>query len=146
MKLTKTLVFAAVTAVFSAGAHAQSSVTLYGSLDAGFAYINKVGGGALLAQTSGVLSNNYWGLRGVEDLGGGNRAIFKVESGFNVGNGRLGEWLSAGAGQGLFQSFRQRPLVHGNQASRANGTMLNGRVRSSLNSSASSMARSSSAS
>ncbi len=102
MKLTKTLVFAAVTAVFSAGAHAQSSVTLYGSLDAGFAYINKVGGGALLAQTSGVLSNNYWGLRGVEDLGGGNRAIFKVESGFNVGNGRLGEWLSAGAGQGLF--------------------------------------------
>lgn len=102
MKLTKTLVVAAVTAAFSAGAHAQSSVTLYGSLDAGIAYINKVGGGPLWAQTSGVLSNNYWGLRGVEDLGGGNRAIFKLESGVNIGNGRLGEWLGAGSGQGLF--------------------------------------------
>jgi len=102
MKLTKTLIVAAVTATFGTGAHAQSSVTLYGSLDAGIAYINKVGGSPLWAQTSGVLSYNYWGLRGTEDLGAGNSAIFRLESGFNVGNGKLGEWLSAGAGQALF--------------------------------------------
>jgi len=101
MKFKKTLAAAAVASMFSAGAYAQSSVTLYGSLDAGIGYVNKVGGQSLWVQTSGALSDTYFGLRGVEDLGGGNRAIFKLESGFNIGNGQFGGWLNTGS-QGLF--------------------------------------------
>jgi len=100
MKFNKTVAAAAVAGLFSAGAFAQSSVTLYGSLDAGIGYVNKVGGESLWAQTSGALSDTYFGLRGSEDLGGGNRAIFKLESGFNIGNGQFGGWLSGD--QGLF--------------------------------------------
>lgn len=102
MKLTKTLAAAAVAGMFSAGAYAQSSVTLYGSLDAGIGYVNKVGGSSLWAQTSGALSDTYFGLRGSEDLGGGNRAIFKLESGFNIGNGQFGGWLNNNVSQGMF--------------------------------------------
>jgi predicted porin len=100
MKFNKTVAAAAVASLFSAGAFAQSSVTLYGSLDAGIGYVNKIGGESLWAQTSGALSNTYFGLRGSEDLGGGNRAIFKLESGFNIGSGQFGGWLSGN--QGLF--------------------------------------------
>lgn len=100
MKFNKTLTTAAVAGLFSAGAFAQSNVTLYGSLDAGIGYVNKVGGESLWAQTSGALSDTYFGLRGSEDLGGGNRAIFKLESGFSIGNGQFGGWLSSD--QGLF--------------------------------------------
>lgn len=32
-------------------------------------------------------SISYWGLRGTEDLGGGNRALFQLESGIQVNNG-----------------------------------------------------------
>lgn len=71
----------------ASAAHAQSSVTLYGSLDAGIVYVNNVGGSHLWAQTSSALSPTYWGLRGVEDLGGGLKGIFNLESGFNVNNG-----------------------------------------------------------
>lgn len=102
MKFTKTLAAAAVAGVFSAGAYAQSSVTLYGSLDAGIGYVNKVVGQPLWLQTSGALSNSYFGLRGSEDLGGGNRAIFKLESGFNIGNGQFGQWLNTSSNQGMF--------------------------------------------
>ncbi|QGZ64398.1 porin [Paraburkholderia acidisoli] len=85
--MNKNLILAAVLGVFAAGAHAQSSVTLYGSLDAGLVYANNAGGHSLWAQGSGALSNDYFGLRGSEDLGGGTRAIFTLESGFNLNNG-----------------------------------------------------------
>ena len=105
MKFQKTLAAAAVTGLFSAAAFAQSSVTLYGSLDAGIGYVNKVGGQALWAQTSGALSNTYFGLRGSEDLGGGNRAIFKLESGFTLGSGKFGGWLNDSDGMFNRQAY-----------------------------------------
>jgi len=101
MTFKKTLAAAAVASLCSAAAYAQSSVTLYGTLDAGIGYVNKVGGESLWAQTSGALSDTYFGLRGVEDLGGGNRAIFKLESGFSLANGQFGGWLNTG-NNGLF--------------------------------------------
>ncbi|SPB17710.1 porin protein [Caballeronia novacaledonica] len=76
-------------------AHAQSSVTLYGIIDAGIMYTNNVakGGtqGSLWQATSGNINGSRWGLRGSEDLGGGLKAIFVLENGFNVQNGRLGQ-------------------------------------------------------
>ncbi|MEM5420926.1 MULTISPECIES: porin [Paraburkholderia] len=85
--MKKALIAAGVLSAFAISAHAQSSVTLYGSLDAGIVYANNVGGHSLWAQGSGALSNNYFGFRGAEDLGGGLKAIFTLESGFNLNNG-----------------------------------------------------------
>lgn len=83
---------AAVAALAAGGAYAQSSVTLYGVVDAGLTYANKVpngngGGSSRFGLDSGGLSGSRWGLRGVEDLGGGLKGIFNLESGFNVDTG-----------------------------------------------------------
>jgi len=87
VNLNKALLAAAALGAFSAAAHAQSSVTLYGSLDAGIAYVNNAGGHSAWLQSSSLLSNTYFGLKGAEDLGGGLKAIFKLESGFDLNNG-----------------------------------------------------------
>ncbi|SDC58880.1 porin [Paraburkholderia lycopersici] len=71
-------------------AHAQSSVTLYGILDAGVTYVNNSGGAHLAEFSDGVSYGNRWGLKGVEDLGGGLSAVFVLESGFHLGTGQLG--------------------------------------------------------
>jgi predicted porin len=76
-------------ALMSAGivAHAQSSVTIYGRLDAGIQYRTGVPGGNVWQMESGDWGESELGLRGVEDLGGGTKAIFKLEMGLNMTNG-----------------------------------------------------------
>lgn len=71
-------------------AHAQSSVTLYGIIDAGFTYTSNQGGKTGWQAVSGNESGSRWGLLGAEDLGGGTKAIFRLENGFNVETGALG--------------------------------------------------------
>jgi predicted porin len=70
-----------------AASWAQSSVQLYGELDAGIAYTNNVGGHSQYRLTSGTIDGSYWGLQGTEDLGGGARAIFRLERGLSVATG-----------------------------------------------------------
>lgn len=88
---------AAACALTAAGkAHAQSSVTLYGIVDEGVNYTSNVqtspgNGHNLYSLSSGILSGSRWGLRGVEDIGGGLKAIFVLENGFDVNNGRMGQ-------------------------------------------------------
>ena len=77
--------------LFVAGAHAQNSVTLYGVIDEGFDYTNNVNGKKDYELQSGYAQGSRWGLKGAEDLGGGVKAIFTLENGFNVNNGRLGQ-------------------------------------------------------
>ncbi|MGH8781979.1 porin [Paraburkholderia sp.] len=89
--MKKTLIVAGILGSFAAAAHAQSSVTLYGTLDAGLVYSNNQGGHSNYQQGSGSVSNTYFGLRGNEDLGGGLHAIFTLESGFNLNNGKFSE-------------------------------------------------------
>lgn len=80
-------------------ARAQSSLTLYGLADSYLEYRSDArpapgsssDGGSVLRLNSGGLSGSRWGLRGVEDLGGGLRAIFAVEGGFYVHTGAMGE-------------------------------------------------------
>ncbi|WP_346779529.1 porin [Burkholderia sp. Ac-20345] len=71
--------------------HAQNSVTLYGLIDEGLDFTSNVGGNRLYSLSSGDVQGSRWGLRGSEDLGGGLSAIFKLESGFNLNNGKLGQ-------------------------------------------------------
>ena len=84
-----------VLALATTVAHAQSSVTLYGIVDAGIAYTNNVDKGAasgsLFQATSGNINGSRFGLRGNEDLGGGLKAVFVLENGFNIQNGKLGQ-------------------------------------------------------
>ena len=89
--MKKTLMVAALTGVFATAAHAQSSVTLYGLIDAGITYTNNQQGHSNWKATSGSVNGSRWGLRGSEDLGGGLKAIFTLENGFNIMNGTNGQ-------------------------------------------------------
>lgn len=68
--------------------HAQSSTTLFGVIDEGVRYTSNAGGKRLFDTVSGVLQGSRWGLQGVEDLGGGTKAIFLMESGFDANTGK----------------------------------------------------------
>ncbi|RQQ08396.1 porin [Burkholderia stagnalis] len=87
--MKRTLIVAALSSVFATAAHAQSSVTLYGLLDAGITYTNNQGGHSAWQQSTGSVNGSRWGLRGTEDLGGGLKAIFTLENGFGINNGTL---------------------------------------------------------
>jgi predicted porin len=93
--MKKTILAVASLAAMTSVAHAQSSVTLYGAVDTSVAYFSNQQGanrsGGTFQMSAGNLSPNLWGLKGTEDLGGGLAAIFKLESGFNIDNGRLGQ-------------------------------------------------------
>ena len=70
-------------------AYAQSSVTLYGLLDNSLQYTHNTGGQhSSLVLQSGQMQGSRWGLKGKEDLGSGNSAVFDIESGFNINNGK----------------------------------------------------------
>ncbi|WP_250437244.1 porin [Caballeronia sp. ATUFL_F2_KS9A] len=70
-------------------AHAQSSVTLYGVLSTTLEFVSNAKGNHLYALSNGGMMPPRWGLRGVEDLGGGTQAIFTLENGFNITNGAM---------------------------------------------------------
>ncbi|HWT39499.1 MAG TPA: porin, partial [Paraburkholderia sp.] len=89
--MKKTLIVAGILGAFAASANAQSSVTLYGTLDAGLVYTNNQAGHSNWQQGSGTVSDTYFGLRGSEDLGNGLHAIFTLENGFNLNNGSFKE-------------------------------------------------------
>lgn len=72
-------------------AHAQSSVTLYGIIDESVTFLHNQGGKNQWATLAGNLQGSRWGLKGSEDLGGGMKAIFQLENGFDPNNGRLGQ-------------------------------------------------------
>ncbi|KVA19352.1 porin [Burkholderia ubonensis] len=80
---------AAAACVVPPAAHAQSSVTIYGIMDAGIEYTNHAApdGGNSFKLKSGNKNTSRWGLRGVEDLGGGLKAVFRLESGIDLANG-----------------------------------------------------------
>jgi predicted porin len=82
---------AAMSLGMAVGAHAQSNVQIYGILDYGIQYTNNNAGGRLIGGTSGVKQGSRWGFRGEEDLGGGLKAVFRLENGMNLGTGATGQ-------------------------------------------------------
>ncbi|NKJ47005.1 porin [Burkholderia sp. SG-MS1] len=89
--MKKSLLALAALGAFAGVAHAQSSVTLYGIIDVGINMNTNAGGSHKYDMSSGVLQGSRFGLRGTEDLGGGLKAIFVLENGFDVTNGKLGQ-------------------------------------------------------
>lgn len=113
--------------MLTGSSYAQNSVTLYGVIDLGVDYANNVtkaangqvipgSAGSLVQMQSGVPLGSRWGLKGSEDLGGGLKAIFRLESGFDAANGAAAGGLafSRNAYVGL-QSDRYGTLTLGRQ-------------------------------
>lgn len=83
---------ACVPLLVAGAASAQSNVQLYGAVDAGVEYLNRVGGSGSLMRmptvTSGVMPSRL-GLRGTEVLGGGLKAVFVMEMGLALDDGTV---------------------------------------------------------
>jgi predicted porin len=93
LNMRKSLLALAVIGSFASVAHAQSSVTIYGIIDASVGYNSKVATGVGRATgnragvDSGAIKGSRIGFKGSEDLGGGLKALFNLENGFNVDTG-----------------------------------------------------------
>lgn len=73
-------------------AQAENSVTLYGVIDDSIQYVhNSSGASTQIGMVANQISGSRWGLLGSEDLGGGLRAVFRLENGFNPNTGKLGQ-------------------------------------------------------
>ena len=84
--MKKSLLALAVLGAFAGAASAQSSVTLYGRVDLSVA---KNAGSAQKAMQNG--SGSRFGVRGVEDLGGGTSAFFNIEHRYNADTGAMSD-------------------------------------------------------
>ena len=87
--MKKSLIALAVLAAAGA-ASAQSSVTLYGRVDAGLVSVKDQISGDGVTRTkldSNVLNNSLWGIKGTEDLGNGLKANFVLEQGMSIDDG-----------------------------------------------------------
>ncbi len=86
MRFIRQTILAMAAAVAAGSAAAQSSVTLYGVVDVFGQYLNN-GGTSSIMERSGGSAGSQVGLKGTEDLGGGLRAVFDLESGYTTNNG-----------------------------------------------------------
>lgn len=79
------------------GASAQSSVTLYGAIDNSFTRVVNQGGASAsgLSSGGGGSVGSKLGFKGEEDLGGGLKAGFKLETGLETSSGTSGVPSSA---------------------------------------------------
>jgi len=79
--MKKSLLALAVLTAVTGAASAQSSVTLYGKVDLGLV-LDSGGAGKSIRISSGVTGGSRIGFKGVEDLGGGMKAAFQLETGY----------------------------------------------------------------
>ncbi|WP_430982005.1 porin [Burkholderia stabilis] len=114
------LVGTAAQALFAQATFAQSSVTLYGLVDNGLAYVSNQssvgstsGGKSAVKFNTGAWAGSRFGLMGSEDLGGNTKVIFRLESGFNTANGNqqfanaeFGREASLGVTNPAFGTFK----------------------------------------
>lgn len=92
MKAAVPFSLAALALAASSAALAQnntSTVTVYGVVDANVQVLD--GASTLTRVQSGGLNGSRLGFKGSEDLGGGLRAIFTLESGINLDDGSTGQ-------------------------------------------------------
>ena len=80
--MKKSLLALAVLTAVSGAASAQSSVTLYGKVDLGLVLDSGNNAGKSVRVSSGVTGGSRIGFKGVEDLGGGMKAAFQLETGY----------------------------------------------------------------
>ncbi len=118
-RLTWSAFCVAALAVTSQGALAQSNVSVFGIVDVGVERIGGLAVGTAKENSTRVASSNQiasrWGFRGTEDLGGGLKAVFHLESGFAPDTGVLmqnGRLFGREATVGLAGSWGQLNIGH----------------------------------
>jgi predicted porin len=89
--MRKQYIAAAVLAALSKQAAAQSNVTAYGLIDAGLSFESGNSAGSVTKVTSGIAGGSRLGFKGTEDLGGGSKALFVIETGIMVDTGAYGQ-------------------------------------------------------
>ena len=85
--MKKSLLALAVLGGFAGVASAQSSVTLYGTVDLNARYIKNDGSSKRVSLSQDGINSSQLGFRGVEDLGGGLKASFILLAGVNADTG-----------------------------------------------------------
>jgi predicted porin len=85
-------ILSAIALAIAGPAFAQSSVTIYGVIDADGEYIS--GHSKDVRITSGGLNGSRIGFKGTEDIGGGNFVDFVLEGGINLDTGTSGNGTS----------------------------------------------------
>ena len=87
------LAMAAALAATGGLAQAQSSVTIYGTVDAAVEHLSNAPTGSVtrVPGLTGGSAPSRLGFRGTEDLGGGLRAVFTLEQGISVDSGALNQ-------------------------------------------------------
>jgi predicted porin len=96
-------------------ASAQSNVQIRGIVDVGARYDQGVKGGTVVSEGSGQSAANRLTFTGVEDLGGGLKASFVLESGFSIDTG-MGANNPPGTPTGAFSFGRTALLALGSKA------------------------------
>ena len=96
--MKKSLIAFAVLGAFAASASAQSSVTIYGIVDAAATYATNQNpaGGNKVSMEVGQLLTSRWGIKGSEDLGGGLKANFNLEGTLFNDTGAAGSSFGGG--------------------------------------------------
>ncbi len=144
--MKKSLFALAALGAFAGAASAQSSVTLYGAFDVSGAYISNGGvdlsttstasskatntpstAGNQIALVDGAFATSVWGMKGVEDLGGGMKAMFEAESDLLANNGTIhsGGLFRRAANVGISGDFGSIYLgLKGNPLTAASATAL----------------------
>ncbi len=90
--MKKSLLALAILGAFAGVAQAQTQVTIYGIADVGIAYDKGANpAGSTTKLVSGQQNGSRLGFMGTEDLGGGLKANFKLENGFNIDDGTQGQ-------------------------------------------------------
>lgn len=94
--MQKKIIALAVAGLASTAAFAQTNVTIYGSVDAGYSYRwdaenRTTGNHSRSSIDTGNSAGNRLGFKGTEDLGNGLKAVFLLEQGFNFDTGAQGQ-------------------------------------------------------
>jgi len=98
--MKKSLLALVALGAFAGAAQAQSSVTVYGTLDASMGRVDTgatTTNGITTKLVGGALTSDRLGFRGVEDLGGGKTARFQIETGLAPFSNNTGE-IGSGSG------------------------------------------------
>ena len=82
------LLAAGIATCFALPAMAQSSVTIYGIADAGVMYVKNGGNDPKFKLVSGIADGSRLGFKGIEDMGGGYKAIFNLEARVELDTGK----------------------------------------------------------
>src|SRR5664279_1891470 len=106
--MKKSLLALAVLGAYAGVVSAQSSVTLYGTVDLDGKYVKNQGSDKRLSMGRDGINSSQLGFRGIEDLGGGLKAGFLLLSSVGADSGDIGAGQSA-TGSGKF--FTRRSTV-----------------------------------